>query len=385
MKPKNILLSSIFLLAMFSCNGGKPSTSDLITIDVTANYPEKELVLQDIFDVEYVPLETTDEFVTKAMVKAVSDHYVLTGNWGDDGNLYLFDRATGKGIRVINRKGQSGEEYSMALYCLIDEAQAELYVVDYPARKIQVYDLEGNYKRGFKFAGEGYYDEFYNYDTEHILCCTTDLDTVPNKSSHLVISKQDGSVVREITFPYEGEAIELVVRKGEMVLEGPFYQTVPVADGWELIQPSADTIYHFGQDGQFTPSIVRTPPVHSMEPVMLLAPTAETARYCFLRSMKRVADFKTFKGFPAEEFVYDKVDKSIFYYTLYNSDFTDQRTASLFAKPQSYPIVTCQPLQAPDLVEAYQAGKLQGRLKEIVAKLDEEDNAVIMLVKYKEN
>ena len=33
MKPKNILLSSIFLLAMFSCNGGKPSTSDLITVD----------------------------------------------------------------------------------------------------------------------------------------------------------------------------------------------------------------------------------------------------------------------------------------------------------------------------------------------------------------
>ena len=52
MKPKNILLSSIFLLAMFSCNGGKPSTSDLITVDVTTDYPEKELVLQDIFDVE---------------------------------------------------------------------------------------------------------------------------------------------------------------------------------------------------------------------------------------------------------------------------------------------------------------------------------------------
>ena len=103
MKPKNILLSVALLLTIASCDEGNKPASDLITVDVTADYPEKELVLQDIFDVEYVPLETTDEFVTKAMVKAVSDHYVLTSNWGKDGNLYLFDRTTGKGIRVINR------------------------------------------------------------------------------------------------------------------------------------------------------------------------------------------------------------------------------------------------------------------------------------------
>ena len=121
MKPKNILLQSSAAFTIASCDEANKPASDLITVDVTADYPEKELVLQDIFDVEYVPLETTDEFVTKAMVKAVSDHYVLTSNWGKDGNLYLFDRTTGKGIRVINRFGQSGEEYGIAVKCLIDE------------------------------------------------------------------------------------------------------------------------------------------------------------------------------------------------------------------------------------------------------------------------
>ena len=70
MKPKNILLSVALLLTTASCDEGNKPASDLITVDVTTDYPEKELVLQDIFDVEYVPLETTDEFVTKAMVKA---------------------------------------------------------------------------------------------------------------------------------------------------------------------------------------------------------------------------------------------------------------------------------------------------------------------------
>ncbi len=40
-------------------------------------------------------------------------------------------------------------------------------------------------------------------------------------------------------------------------------------------------------------------------------------------------------------------------------------------------------LEPYKLVEAYEKGKLKGELKEIAAKLDEEDNAVIMLVKHK--
>ena len=34
-----------------------------ITVDITANYPKKEMILQDFMDVEYIPLETTDEFI----------------------------------------------------------------------------------------------------------------------------------------------------------------------------------------------------------------------------------------------------------------------------------------------------------------------------------
>ena len=383
MKPKNILLSSIFLLAMFSCNGGKPSTSDLITVDVTANYPEKELVLQDIFDVEYVPLETTDEFVTKAMVKAVSDHYVLTGNWGSDGNLYLFDRATGKGIRVINRKGQSGEEYALAANCLIDEAKDELYVFDIMTRKVLVYDLFGSFKRSFKYAGEWYYKEAFIYDDNLLLCSASDYNSVPHRYQHLLISREDGSIVREISLPYEGEPIELVARQGDFVMSGPFHLTASLPDGWSLVNPPSDTIYHLGHDGQLTPQIVRTPPIHKMDPAVFLAPTAVTDRYCFFEMMKKKVDFKTFKGFPSETLVYDKEEKTAFRYSLSSKDFLDNRAISYSIQSASYPLVSYQPLQAPDLVEAYQAGKLQGRLKEIAAGLDEEDNAVVMLIKYK--
>ena len=382
MKTTNLFLTAAFLLMLVSChNGDKPET-DLITIDVTADYPEKELILQDIFDVEYVPLETTDEFITKGFVKAVSEHYILTWNRNTDGNLYLFDRATGKGIRVINRFGQSGEEYGIAVKCLIDEEREELYTFDAMARKTRVYDLEGNFKRSFDYAGEWYYDEHHDYDAQHLLCYVTDINTIPQTSCHLLISKQDGSIVREIQLPYEGEPVELIARQGKNMTMGTFYLTVPTADGWELINPSADTIYHCAKDGKLTPTIVRIPPIHTMSSTTFLAPTTVTNQYIFFHTMNT----GSIKGFTHKFLVYDKEAKSTYEYRLTNSDLPEKSPVPIiFAQLQNYPLVVCQTLEAPDLVEAYQAGKLQGHLKEIAAKLDEEDNAVIMLVKYKEN
>jgi hypothetical protein len=66
--------SVIMLAAVIAgCTGckhsGKQVTNDIVTVDVMASYPEKELILQDFMDVEYVPLETTDEFITQGLVE----------------------------------------------------------------------------------------------------------------------------------------------------------------------------------------------------------------------------------------------------------------------------------------------------------------------------
>ena len=40
-------------------------------------------------------------------------------------------------------------------------------------------------------------------------------------------------------------------------------------------------------------------------------------------------------------------------------------------------------LEVPDLLEAYEMGKLKGELKKIAANLNEDSNPVLMLAKYK--
>ena len=51
-----ITIPAILLFALAGCGKDKQSTNELITVDVTASYPKKELILQDFMDVEYLSL-----------------------------------------------------------------------------------------------------------------------------------------------------------------------------------------------------------------------------------------------------------------------------------------------------------------------------------------
>ena len=148
--------------------------NELITVDVTKNYPEKELTLQDFMDVEYIPLETNDEFVTQGKVMAIGAEVILITNWANDGNLFVFDRKTGKALKKINRKGQGGEEYIGITEIVLDEANKEIFVIAYTGSKISVYDLDGNFKRSFKAAGTESHVNTFNYDRENLISYVPD-------------------------------------------------------------------------------------------------------------------------------------------------------------------------------------------------------------------
>lgn len=381
-------ISIIILLAiMVGCErGNKQSTDNFITVDVTASYPEKELILQDFMEVEYVALETTDEFITQGVVKAIGKDIILVTNRIMDGDIFVFDR-TGKGLRKINRFGQGPEEYSQITEIILDEDNNEMFVADYPVRKILVYDLYGNFKRSFKFTDDtSYYIDTFNYDQDHLICYKSYLPTIETeRSSHILISKHNGSITREIQLPFKEIKTPVIIEE-EVSVTPDFYLTVPNHNDWVLMRTSSDTVYNYLPDGSLRPIIARIPSIHSMDPEVFLFPTVITDRYYFMRTMKKEVDFTTFKGFPGTDLVYDKQENNLFKCTVYNDDFLNKQQVSLgqrVGRPVNQEIATCLSLNAPDLVEVYEKGQLKGKLKEIAAELDEESNPVIMLVKHR--
>jgi len=382
MKGLKLISVAILLVGLAACGAGdNSSTPGFITVDVNTAYPEKELILQDCMDVEYVVLETTDEFITHGLVKAIGQEVILVTN-RLDGNIFIFDRS-GKGIRKINRLGQSGEEYSQTTEIILDEENQEMFVTDYPARKILVYDLYGNFQRSFPFADTGYYDFVFNYDRDCLILYKSYLPMDNEQAGHLILSKQDGSLVREIPLPVKEIRTPKVIMEAEDVQVTPtFYLTVPSPDNWVLLNASSDTMYTYGPDHCLNPFIVRTPSIHSMDTEVFLFLQAVTDRYYFLQTLKKEFNLETMKGFPTTDLLYDKLENSIVSYTLYNADFLNRKKV-YWSKPVSHEILSWQTLDAFSLIEANENGQLKGRLKEIAAELDEEDNPVIMLIKHR--
>ena len=383
-----IFIETILLLVMTSCGSDNTSTDGFITVDVTkSSYsPKKELVLQDFMDVEYIPLETNDEFVNQGYVNAIGEKYIIVTNYREDGDIFVYDR-NGKAIRKINRKGQGGEEYISCLKIILDEENEELFINDFLARKIKVYDLEGNFKRSFKQKQEGdtlFYGEIFNYDKNNLICydeCNADIP-------FLLISKKDGSITREIITPFKEKKLFIQLLRYEggtrAAGPGPYSRITPFKGNWILLEPSSDTIYTLMPDCSLRPFIAKTPPVHTLDPEFYLILKLVSDRYYFMESIKNVYDFRKEEGFPKTYFVYDTQEKDFFSYIIYNGDYSYKRELYMVMfTPINAKGELWATIDAFDLCKDYKEGKLKGKLKDIAAKLGEDDNRVIMLVKPK--
>ena len=85
-----ITIPAILLFALAGCGKDKQSTNELITVDVTVSYPKKELILQDFMDVEYIPLETKDDFICQGLVLAIGKDIILARNRIRDGDIFIY-------------------------------------------------------------------------------------------------------------------------------------------------------------------------------------------------------------------------------------------------------------------------------------------------------
>ena len=383
-----IYIETILLLVLAGCGKDNASTDGFITVDVTkSSYsPKKELVLQDFMDVEYIPLETNDEFINHGYVQAIGKKYIIVRNYNNDGDIFVYDRK-GKAICKINRKGQGGEEYISCRSVTLDEENEELFINDFLARKITVYDLKGNFKRSFKQKQEGdtqFYLDIIDYDKDNLICydeCNADIP-------FLLVSKQDGSITKEIITPFKEKKLFHQVLRYEGGARGAnpglYSRIIPYNNNWILLEPSSDTIYTLMPDFSLRPFIAKTPPVHTLDPELFLILRLISNRYYFMESVKNVYDFRKEEGFPRTYFMYDTQEKDFFSYIIYNGDYSYKRELYMVMfTPINAKGELWATIDAFELCRDYKKGKLKGKLKDIAAKLGEDDNRVIMLVKPK--
>ena len=303
----------------------------------------------------------------------------------NDGDIFIFDRKTGKGLRKINRKGQGGEEYNSISGITLDEDNSEIFV-NSTGKKILVYDLSGNFKRSLAYPEDTSYSDIFNYDNDNLICYNAsgiyrrkgeDRD---GQSYHLVISKQDGSITRNIHVPFEIFKSPMM-REGDAIIATRISPIVPYHDNWLLVEISSDTVHNWlSEENTLTPFLVKTP---TTDPEIFLTMGTMTDRYCFMKTTKMEVDLSKGQGFPSTDLMYDKQENTIFNATVLNGDYLKKQELNMTSFPINDKIAAFQTLAASEIVDAYENEELKDKLKEIAANLDEEDNPVIMLMKYK--
>ena len=412
MKKVNIISIIILLVVVTGCGGGKQSTDDFITIDVTKSYPKKELILQECMDVEYIPLETNDEFVAQSEVMDIGKEFILVKNAirRMDGEFFIFDR-TGKGVSKFNRRGNGPGEYVSVSRAFLDEGNGEIFADDFQRRGVKVYDLSGKFKREFNYAEGTSYGRMLEYDGKSFMYWNDSHSASQlykdkaSKTPFFIVSKHDGSIIEEIKIPFEeiiqytdvlinGTSIRNLDRSNVIGNTQSIVAINPVGaisiinsqGQWILAEASSDTIYSYLPDHTMIPLMARTPSIQSMnDPKIFLLPGVITDQYYFMQIFKREYDFATQRTVPEIDLMYDRQSKTFFEYTMYNDDYSDKRPVAMMKTigSENDGIAFWQTLEAYKLVEEYKEGKLKGKLKEIAAGLDPEDNAVIMIVKHK--
>ena len=386
---------AILLFVMTGCGGNRQSvneTDGFITVDVTKGYPKKELILQDFMDVEYIALETNDDFLNQGVVMAIGKQFIVVKNNVRDGDIFIYNR-NGKALRKVNRMGQGGEEYLNISSIVLDENNDEMFVSD--GRKILVYDLYGKYKRSFGSS----YGSIYNYNNESFICHDISFDNDVediDKPPFTIISKQDGSIMKTIQPACQQKRagrVRLIQRYDITVAafstNFPLTSIIPWHESWILTVYSSDTIFNYLPDHSMTPFMVRTPSIQSNNPNAFLSLGILTEHYWFLQTKKPEPEIvgtspsDAYVLWPETSLVCDRQEKNIYEYTVYNDDFSNQITVNMSQNTINDEIAFQQKIEAYQLVEAYEKDELKGRLKEIASELDEDDNPIIMLVKYK--
>lgn len=395
------------LLAIFciliGCTNKKSAdhTSSLPIFDITKEYPIREVKLDDIADVEYVPLETTDESLlpNPCVFFDVSDKYIITHDMVG-GNIFIFTRK-GRFVRKINHVGQGAKEYLRLDQFIVDFKAEEIFVGSYNNKKIFIYSFGGDFIREFPL--KTYFTDFrpiYNYNEEYLITSNNFFDFDSQKcldeSPYLFINKRDGSmhpskmkVANRITHYLKAEIIKL----NESTSYGHRVY-LPIQsmhqNGSEILIAdfTLDTLYSLKEDG-LKPIAVQYPSVRSRNPPVVIAPNIYTDSFMGFRAISMYYDRddeeRPFNEAP--NFVWNRRTNKIEQWKVYNSlnkeidILQDDRSG---CAERSLPANTiCDFNRASTLIRAYKKGNLTENARKVASGLHEEDNPVVIIIKFK--
>lgn len=363
----------------------------LVTLDITKDYPEKKIVLQDLADVKYIPLETKKNALltnSTAMLGYVSDSLIVAFTLEKE--IVLFN-GDGSVRSSFSHAGQGSKEYQNIIGMAVDPKAQEIFIVDYLLRyRMQVYSFTGQYKRTLPIPFKMILDGLQDFSADCLLACDQKVrQGISNRAKpYMLLSKKTGEIVKELDIHFTkrlSRSISKPLGENQTISAALGYDPiVRCEDSYVIGDLSADTIYTYTPQGVLSPMLVRTPPVLSMETPKVICPDFKTGSYFFFDLVDFDFDFEARSGFSSKYMVYDYAAGKSYVCKLVNRD-CEELSCGLGGGSHTNTVwnTTCYLIPSSDLVEQLEAGKVHGPLKEIAAGRTDDDNPVLAIVRFK--
>lgn len=390
MKNNAILLLSTLMLGLATRQTVQSQSfpkekNPVISVDMNKEYPKKDIVIQDVAKVEYIPLETHNDGLLKyPLIDVVTDELIITHD--HDGNIFVFNRK-GKFLNSFNRTGGAGHEYSSLNKLCFDDKTKEIFVDNHGVqRSIYVYTTDGVFKRKFNLPEKVWPNIMLNYNDQYLLCYNNynvegeKPNDLTKNTPYYFVSKKDGKIT-----PLKHEILNktsntIIVQKGEQTIASSINIQPLIKNNPEILLSdfACDTIYSL-KGTTHTPVMVKKPSIQKNEAQVLFSIHLLSNRYILMSIVNKKFNEGSMN---VKEFGYDRVENKFYKLSFLNADMNTKRDAGIDNKMDLPHNMAFGGFQAENLIELNEKGLLKGKLKEVASKLNLDDNPVIMLIKF---
>lgn len=137
----------------------------IVEVDLSGSHPEKDMFLQDIAEVRYVPLETSEKSLFNGIrsVAMRDDKIIIT----DFSKQVLVYDSSGKFINKVARVGLGPDEYRVMTNTAVDFNEQLIYVED--LSRIIAYDFDGYLIKQFPIPDYVSASMLYVWDSERLI------------------------------------------------------------------------------------------------------------------------------------------------------------------------------------------------------------------------
>ena len=395
---KNITLFFILMLALSACTSQPkaPADSTLPVLDLSKDYPEIKVDIHELGEVEYIPLETTDESIMMVgLYHYISNDYIIVQ---DLGVMQIFDRK-GKHITRFDHTGPGPKEYHYIHGCKADFRAKELYIYD--PKKIQVYSFSGEWIRTVGNIPEGIRPEFtFDYNEKYLITHNVfhdywNFEKLPvDLTPYYLIDKQTGEFI-PLPLTVKNRISRIVHKEIKDISENvaqPIVEKILInpmlANGSDILIADfgLDTLYSYKND-RLTPIAVQYPSAHSTNPPVVIAPFFYTDQFLIFKPVEIRYDSK-YALQPLDDaplMMWNRKTNEIYRIQLYDSNRPNRKLKNTMEGMQlENPNQIFIAHYADKLCTDNEEGKLKGKLKEVASKLTEEDCHVVAICKLKD-